>query len=886
MLLSCVRSLRTVCHLSVVAIGALSCSAQTANDLLAQADRLADQGNWYAAAPLYSKAEAEFGLTGDRASEIQAKLGRLHRDAEAGSYQSVRSQVVQTMADPVAQEKPHLKIKALALLGTIDLNLNTPAAFDDWTKLLAIATETGDQKWQNRAKGQLGLVAGVNGDIGAAAVALSQSIARADELGDVPAHVQFSIWLANGMAVNGMADRALTVLDKASAVARKNGYEQVPLQLSIARTRAFTNLPEPRRSQGIAEAKKLLAVTLAQAEASGVLGAQTELLNQTGVLALQERDFDTAEASFKRVAEIASAAVLPRIEAGAYAELSKLYRAKGEPTKANTAIEHSMDVLRSVEEDYRLPLFVAEKAEVQAALGDLKQADLLYANAMDLVEGLLVNATSSRVKSSMIGAMSSIYLGHFRLAWTQMHNAKEAFRIVESARGRALYDSIRYARRSPATAGQSSAERDIGRLQRRLINERLNTGETRRVLTQLDSAYDRLTPIEYAQTRKEMALLRRSPVSIETLQRQLREGEVLVEYVLDENASYVFRLDRSGIAIRQLASRKNISLLSKRFLTVLKSKAESKEASRALYDAIFAPVVDEHTTSLVVIPDGPLHLVPFSALTDVNSTVLASKFTVSTAPSATIYSTLRAMPLRTEMKRPFIGAVFTSASTSSASPTRGLFDLRGASFSPLQFGREEVLEAVQAIGIPPETQTIVDSEAALKRQPLSEFRVIHIAAHGVSNEEEPDRAALVLGAGGDGEDGLWQAREIRRSRLSADLVVLSACETGSGRLQGQEGVMNLARAFLTAGEKSVVASLWSVDDRSTATLMSFFYKHLAVGLSVSEALRQAQLNFIKDYGAKAHPYFWSGFEVIGDGTRRINFAANKADVRTTSSNLR
>lgn len=500
----------------------------------------------------------------------------------------------------------------------------------------------------------------------------------------------------------------------------------------------------------------------------------------------------------------------------------------------------------------------------------------------------MVNATSSRVKASMIGSMSNIYLGHFRLAWNQLHNPKKAFNIVESARGRALYDSIRYARQSPAVREQSAAEREIARLQRRLLHEQLSAGETRRILTQLDNAYERLTPIEYTRTRKEMALLRRPPVSVESLQRQLGEGEALVEYVLDENASHVIRVDRSGIVIHPLPRRTEITALSQKFLTALKSKADSTHAGRALYDAILTPVVSEATTSLTVIPDGALHLVPFAALVNTQGNPVAAKLTITAGPSATICSALRAAPAPPAKSKAFLGVVYASASAkaSDVSSTRGLFDIRGAAFKPLQFGREEVIEAARAIGVPVDPETIVDSETALKGQPLSVFRTIHIAAHGVSDEEDPDRAALVLGAGSGTEDGLWQAREIRNSRLTADLVVLSACDTGRGRLHGQEGVMNLARAFLTAEAKSVVASLWSVDDRSTATLMSFFYKHLAAGKSVSEAFRQAQRDFINDYGAKAHPYFWAGFEVIGDGTRRIDFAANKTKLRSTSENLR
>ena len=114
-----------------------------------------------------------------------------------------------------------------------------------------------------------------------------------------------------------------------------------------------------------------------------------------------------------------------------------------------------------------------------------------------------------------------------------------------------------------------------------------------------------------------------------------------------------------------------------------------------------------------------------------------------------------------------------------------MFDLRSADLQPLQFGREEIVEAANALG-PGSVMLVGDkaSEAALKAQPLGDFKVIHIAAHGVSSEAEPDRAALVMAASGSSEDGLWQAREIRQSRLNADVVVLSACEMGTGRLAG------------------------------------------------------------------------------------------------------
>ena len=216
--------------------------AQTANDLLVQADRLAEQGNWSKARPIYANAEAEFQRVGDRRTEIYAKLGRLHGDVQAGSYRATREEVVRTLGDQNVQSDPQLKIQALALLGNIDLNGNTAAAEADWKAVLAEATAAGDKKWQNRANGELGLVAGVNGNTGAAALALFQAITRAYDLGDVASEVHFVTWLANGMSVNGMADRALQLIDRASELARKSGYAEMPFQLTIAKIRASASI--------------------------------------------------------------------------------------------------------------------------------------------------------------------------------------------------------------------------------------------------------------------------------------------------------------------------------------------------------------------------------------------------------------------------------------------------------------------------------------------------------------------------------------------------------------------------------------------------------------------------------------------------------------------
>jgi CHAT domain-containing protein len=154
--------------------------------------------------------------------------------------------------------------------------------------------------------------------------------------------------------------------------------------------------------------------------------------------------------------------------------------------------------------------------------------------------------------------------------------------------------------------------------------------------------------------------------------------------------------------------------------------------------------------------------------------------------------------------------------------------------------------------------------------PLADFRVIHLAVHGVASPQFPDRAALVLGnSKGSQDDGLLQAREIRDLTINADLVTLSACETGSGKLLGEEGIESLERAFMLAGAKSVIASLWTADDTFTIALMKRLYQHLVDGSDKGAALQQAKLDLLKEFGDQALPIYWAGFTLVGDGSTAV-----------------
>jgi CHAT domain-containing protein len=163
------------------------------------------------------------------------------------------------------------------------------------------------------------------------------------------------------------------------------------------------------------------------------------------------------------------------------------------------------------------------------------------------------------------------------------------------------------------------------------------------------------------------------------------------------------------------------------------------------------------------------------------------------------------------------------------------------------------------------------TESTFKAQPLRDFKVIHMAVHALADPQYPDRAALVLGRDPrTSDDGLLQVREIVNLPLHADLVTLSACQTGIGSPEGEAGVVSLERAFLSAGARAVVASLWNVEDPSTTALMKGFYSHLAQHEDKAAALTHAKRDLLDQYG-DISPYHWAGFVMIGDGSRTVSF---------------
>jgi len=261
----------------------------------------------------------------------------------------------------------------------------------------------------------------------------------------------------------------------------------------------------------------------------------------------------------------------------------------------------------------------------------------------------------------------------------------------------------------------------------------------------------------------------------------------------------------------------------------------------------------------------------------------------SLAVSATVYAELKKSRREGPATSPVLLAAFgdpkypalpEDEADPAASPELRSFARRGLALVSLPSTREEV-EAIAAL-YPERTLKYLGEQATEERAKSigKEARYLHFACHGLLDERSPLNSALALTIvekPAEGQDnGLLQAWEIfEHVRLDAELVTLSACETALGKEMGGEGLLGLTRAFQYAGARSILASLWSVSDESTAELMKRFYGYLKAGKTKDEALRAAQLDLLRFPDLEGpsgggstpgvfHPFHWAAFQLIGD----------------------
>lgn len=375
------------------------------------------------------------------------------------------------------------------------------------------------------------------------------------------------------------------------------------------------------------------------------------------------------------------------------------------------------------------------------------------------------------------------------------------------------------------------------------------------------------------------------------IQKQLlSQDQNMIEYFQGPDALYAFVLSKNQFYLREVTSDSLLGDEIKRYRQAISQSSDATEfadMSHQLHQELLAPLSDVLSgRQLLIIPDGALNLLPFESLVTKHPpenksarfrtlSYLLDDYVISYAPSAT-YLELSSQTKLPDHQKEFLGfaPVFNNLSTARQ---RSQYPNLKPSLNALPLSKMEVEQIKEMFNRPHGFWSFLKSdkdearifeedhatEDQFKTLPLNRYKYIHLATHAFVSDERPARSGIVFAkTDGDREDGILHANEIYNLNLSAELVTLSACNTGVGKMARGEGMMSLSRAFQYAGAKNLLVSLWNVDDRSTAELMTDFYKNHEQDPVMPSALRKAKRALIED-GRYAQPKYWAPFILIG-----------------------
>lgn len=482
-------------------------------------------------------------------------------------------------------------------------------------------------------------------------------------------------------------------------------------------------------------------------------------------------------------------------------------------------------------------------AEEDNAGGDAAGAIEWLRRALEIIESRRSGIASEAGRIGFVGDKQAVY-GLLVELLLRRNRAAEALEVVERAKSRALVDLLAaktdFAARGGAPERVRRALAEIDAIDRAASEKAAPNQEAVAGSRTLSIVSEQL-----AQTEPELAtLVAVAAIPATDLAALLPAGETLVEYYQAGPALHAFVLKQGRVrAVRLDASGLEADVQALRAAMERPGDTAWEDLAERLHARLWRPLRDlvGDSRRVLIVPHGVLHYLPFAALRGGEGQPLLERHAMRFLPSASVLRFLRA-----------------PSATGGGLLSLGNPDL-GDPRLDLKFAAEEA-EAVSRLF--PDARLLTRGEASETRfRALAPaFRRLHVASHGKFRAGAPLASGLYLARDAE-NDGVLSVGELYALRLNADLVALSACETGLGKVVNGDDVVGLNRGFLYAGARAIVASLWRVDDRATAHLMRGFYRNLAT-MDKVEALRQAQLASRREY---PHPFYWAAFQLTGRG---------------------
>jgi CHAT domain-containing protein len=531
---------------------------------------------------------------------------------------------------------------------------------------------------------------------------------------------------------------------------------------------------------------------------------------------------------------------------------------------------------------------------------------LVYGSeAIALIEkGRSSTGSNSAIKADYFKQYSDFYIDMASWLLKYRENIEEAYALVEQAKARTLADElVQASQRIDETLPDSvriERNRKLSKIDE--LYSKLRTIENNAERNKLENEI-RKRELDYAAFQNELhqkhpdykKLEYQEPISLERAQSTNESETAILEYAVNENRLLAFFITDSRHLVKQyslnelsLKGETGLKQLVQEFKDAILAHADREELdlrSAPLYQLLIEPFEDMlvNYEKLIIVPDGAMAYLPFEAIRN-NNRYLTEQFDIKYAPSVTSLTLLKNPVIEQEKQ---LLAVAGSEVMNIDSET----GRRVSSYSALPSTLIEVDSIASHFNSVTMLKEEQVTEHALKQHLNNRYKYIHLATHGYIDEDQPAQSGLRLTGNrvmdvSSKEDGLLKSSEIYRLNLNSDMVVLSACNTGLGKVVKGEGMLGLQRSFFYAGTSTVVVSLWNVYDRSTASLMNEFYKSILnkqhrskkswwdnlarkVGWDDSipfgekaAAMRTAKLKMI-NHPVYSHPVYWAPFIVVG-----------------------
>jgi CHAT domain-containing protein len=658
----------------------------------------------------------------------------------------------------------------------------------------------------------------------------------------------------------------LGLVDEAAEMAQNclSHFQQEGMGFELARS--YTNLAIARNMSGNhAEALELFAQAkrIAQEENNAVWPNIIDLYSALVLLEDDQlasaRDLSLSAAAFFGAQKMPSKQILSLLV------LTRVELKAGDLDHASRSCAAAMQVLGSLDApilNYQARFL---EGQILEAKGKPEEAYRSYQNSRSALETLRSSIQRQELKIGLMQNRWEVYTRLVRICLdrgSDLRHKEEALSYVEAAKSRTLRDLILDSNQTAdQVAGETNADRHLRNLRqdlnwyyRRLEREQLSLDRIspdhlnllKDEVKAREQEFLRLLLEAPDEATVGLALANSKTASLDEIRAALQPSAALLEYFPIDNRMYAAVITSKNLEIVELGE---LDVLAYRLRMLQfqfsKFRLDRRYASRfedalvkatqdhlhVLYENFFAPLGGlQGIEDLAVIPSGRLHAVPFQALFD-GQNYLAERFNISYAPSASIFAHIQ--------------------QKSKAVPGPSL--ILGVTDDNIPFVREEVAAVAAAI---PQSHTFTGEDATeqILRELGPKAHMIHIASHGVFRHDSPLFSSIKLA------NSYLTLYDLYHMKLPADLLTLSGCVTGLNHVADGDELVGLTRGLLSAGAKSLLLSLWDVDDRCTSELMGQFYENLASGQKKSVALRLA-MKKIRD--RHPHPYYWASFKLIG-----------------------